>query len=243
MSSEIEDRFTRISTFIEFLNNINISIQDLTKFLALKTFNSYGAFAVYMMRLNTEAQLELMDSFGQTDEQRTGWRVIPLSQEVPATDAVKEDRLIWIADHADWEHFYPHLIEYPDSTNLRTLINAPLYMTGAPIGVLGVMCEKEVKPAPEDISFVDIISGLVSLHVSKQQNRNIQLEERGAYLTKRQVTIIDMMSRQMTNMQIARELGYSESTVRHETMRIYETLQANGRREAVALARKLGLIK
>ncbi len=52
-----------------------------------------------------------------------------------------------------------------------------------------------------------------------------------------------MMSQQMTNMQIARELGYSESTVRHETMRIYEILQTNGRREAVVLARKLGLIK
>jgi DNA-binding CsgD family transcriptional regulator len=105
------------------------------------------------------------------------------------------------------------------------------------------MCENEVKPTSNDISYVDIVAGLVSLHVSKQQNRNIQLEERGAYLTKRQITIIDMMGRQMTNMQIARELGYSESTVRHETMRIYETLQANGRREAVALARKLGLVK
>jgi len=81
------------------------------------------------------------------------------------------------------------------------------------------------------------------LHISKQQNRTAQLEERGAYLTKRQIAIIDMMSQQMTNMQIARELGYSESTVRHETMRIYEILQANGRREAVVLARKLGLIK
>ena len=243
MTVEIEDRFARISTFIEYLNNVNISIQDLTKFLTLKTFNSYSAYAVYMMRLNTEAHLELMDSFGQTDEEKSSWKAIPLSQDLPGTDAVKEDRLVWIADHAEWEHFYPHLVYYPNSTKLRTLINAPLYMTGAPIGVLGIMCDREIKPKPEDLSFVDIIAGLVSLHVSKQQNRNIQLEERGAYLTKRQITIIDMMGRQMTNMQIARELGYSESTVRHETMRIYETLQANGRREAVALARKLGLVK
>ena len=243
MIIEIEDKFTRISTLIEFLNNPNISTQDLTKFLTLKTFNSYGAYAVYMMRLNTEAHLELMDSFGQTEEQRAGWKAVPLDQELPATDTVKEDRLVWIADHSDWENLYPHLIQYPNSTKLRTLINAPLYMSGAPVGVLGIMCENEVKPTSNDISYVDIVAGLVSLHVSKQQNRNIQLEERGAYLTKRQITIIDMMGRQMTNMQIARELGYSESTVRHETMRIYETLQANGRREAVALARKLGLIK
>jgi DNA-binding CsgD family transcriptional regulator len=46
----------------------------------------------------------------------------------------------------------------------------------------------------------------------------------------------------MTNMQIAKELGFSESTIRHETMRIYELLEASGRREAVVIARKLGII-
>ena len=151
--------------------------------------------------------------------------------------------MVWLADHRDWEEFYPHLVEYPDSAGLKTLINYPLHITSAPIGVLGVMCERENKASPEDNSFISIVSGLISLHISKQQNRAAQLEERGAYLTRRQIAIIEMMSQQMTNMQIARELGYSESTVRHETMRIYEILQANGRREAVVLARKLGLIK
>ena len=243
MTIEIEDKFSRINTFIEYLNNSNITTADLCKFLTLKTFHDCGAYAIYITRLNTEAQLEHLESFGLSEENLAGWRKVPLDDDLPITDSIKEDRLIWLADKTDWEQFYPHLVNYPGSSKMRTLINAPLYMTGAPMGVLGIMCENEVKPTPEDISYVDIIAGLVSLHLSKQQNRNIQLEERGAYLTKRQITIIEMMGRQMTNMQIARELGYSESTVRHETMRIYETLQANGRREAVALARKLGLIK
>jgi len=125
---------------------------------------------------------------------------------------------------------------------LKTLVNCPLHLTNAPIGVIGNICKKKNKATPEDNSFVSIFSGLISLHISKQQNRTAQLEERGAYLTKRQGAIVDMMSQQMANMQIARELGYSESTVRHETMRIYEILQANGRRKAIVLARQLGLI-
>ena len=109
------------------------------------------------MKLTTSASLELVANFGQTEEQTQGWKTVSLSHDLPATDAVKEDR--------------------------------------------------------------------------------------GAYLTKRQMIILEMMGRKMTNMQIAKELGYSESTIRHETMRIYALLQASGRREAVVLARKLSLIK
>ncbi len=243
LSKEIQDRFDLINDLVGFLNNPNLTVQDLTKYLTLKTFHIYGAYSVYVYKLNGDAHLELLDNFGQSEEINTGWRTIPLSHNLPATDAVKEDRMVWLSDHRDWEEFYPHLLEYPDSSELKTLVNYPLHITSAPIGVLGVMCEKENKATPEDNSFISIVSGLLSLHISKQQNRTAQLEERGAYLTKRQITIIEMMSQQMTNMQIARELGYSESTVRHETMRIYEILQANGRREAVVLARKLGLIK
>lgn len=243
MTKEIQDRFNLIHELVEYLNNPNLAVEDLTKFLTLKTFHIYGAYSVYVYKLNSDAQLELLNNFGLGEEITAGWRTLPLSQNLPSTDAVKEDRMVWLADHQDWDEFYPHLAEYPDSVNLKTLINSPLHITSAPIGVLGVMCEKENRATPEDNSFVAIVSGLISLHISKQQNRSAQLEERGAYLTKRQIAIIEMMSQQMTNIQIARELGYSESTVRHDTMRIYEILQANGRREAVVLARKLGLIK
>lgn len=243
MSKEIQVRFDLINDLVGYLNNPSLKVEDITQYLTLKTFHIYGAYSVYIYKLNTDAQLELLHNFGQSEEINAGWRTVPLAHNLPATDAVKEDRMVWLADHHDWDEFYPHLVEYPDSQNLKTLINYPLHITSAPIGVLGVMCDHENKATPEDNSFVAIVSGLISLHISKHQNRATQLEERGAYLTKRQIAIIEMMSQQMTNMQIARELGYSESTVRHETMRIYEILQANGRREAVVLARKLGLIK
>lgn len=226
-----------------FLNNPSLTVQEILKFLTLKTFSSCGAYATYAYKLSSEAQLESIDSFGMTPEQNVGWKIIPLEHDVPATDAVKEDRLIWLADKQDWEDHYPHLINYPGSEKLKTLINAPLYLTGAPIGVLGIMCQQEKKGSSDLIAFVDIVAGLVSLHLSKAQTKALQLEERSAYLTKRQIKILEMISNQMTNMQIARDLGYSESTIRHETMRIYELLQASGRREAVAIARKLDLIK
>jgi DNA-binding CsgD family transcriptional regulator len=61
-------------------------------------------------------------------------------------------------------------------------------------------------------------------------------------LTSRQLRVLALMAKGMTNGQIARVLAFSESTVRQETMAIYRTLQVKGRAEAVDYGRTNGLI-
>ena len=45
-----------------------------------------------------------------------------------------------------------------------------------------------------------------------------------------------------TNHQLAQELGFSVSTIRHETMEIYQLLHASDRKEAAEIAIKLNLV-
>lgn len=61
-------------------------------------------------------------------------------------------------------------------------------------------------------------------------------------LTPRQLRVLTLMAKGMTNGQIARVLAFSESTVRQETMAIYRILQVKGRSEAVEQGRLLGII-
>jgi DNA-binding CsgD family transcriptional regulator len=243
LKDSLEERFVLVSELITFLGDPNISFNDLAKYLTLKTFAGCDAKAVYLMNLTKDAHLDLVASFGQSENQLKAWTHIPLDHNVPGTDAIKEDRLVWIADKEEFSEAYPELAKYPEDESMQTLINAPLYVRSSPCGIMGIMCTKTTKATAENIAFIDIIAGLVSLHLGRSFAHNQNLEDRGAYLTKRQITILEFISQQMTNMQIARELGYSESTIRHETMRIYELLQASGRREAVVIARKLNLIK
>ena len=42
------------------------------------------------------------------------------------------------------------------------------------------------------------------------------------------------MREKLTNREIGDELGYSESTIRQETMRIYQILDVDNRRQAAA---------
>jgi len=59
--------------------------------------------------------------------------------------------------------------------------------------------------------------------------------------TPRQLSILGGMVEGKTNHELASELGFSVSTVRHETMRIYQILSVSDRREAAreALERKI----
>ena len=63
----------------------------------------------------------------------------------------------------------------------------------------------------------------------------------GAF-SKRQLLVLKSITDSKTNNVIARELGFSVSTIRHETMRIFEILSVSDRREAAQKAVSLGII-
>jgi DNA-binding CsgD family transcriptional regulator len=64
----------------------------------------------------------------------------------------------------------------------------------------------------------------------------------GTQLSARQLSILHGMVDGKTNHELATELGFSVSTVRHETMRIYQALSVSDRKEAAKMALLLGLV-
>jgi DNA-binding NarL/FixJ family response regulator len=62
-------------------------------------------------------------------------------------------------------------------------------------------------------------------------------------LSDRQLKILGHIQEGQVNLEIAKELMLSESTIRQETVRIYRALGVGNRQEAVKKARSLGLIK
>ena len=61
-------------------------------------------------------------------------------------------------------------------------------------------------------------------------------------LTQRQLSILAGMVEGKTNHELATELGFSVSTIRHETMRIYQALSVSDRKEAAKKALTLALL-
>jgi DNA-binding CsgD family transcriptional regulator len=61
-------------------------------------------------------------------------------------------------------------------------------------------------------------------------------------LTQRQILILRGMVEGKTNHELATEMGFSVSTIRHETMRIYQALSVSDRKEAAKKAIMLSLV-
>ena len=67
-------------------------------------------------------------------------------------------------------------------------------------------------------------------------------ESGSAQLSQRQILILRGMVEGKTNHELATELGFSVSTIRHETMRIYQALGVSDRKEAAKKALMLSLV-
>ena len=61
-------------------------------------------------------------------------------------------------------------------------------------------------------------------------------------LTERELEVLALLSRHLTNKEIAEELVVSPSTVKTHTLNIYRKLDVRGRQQAVARAQELGIL-
>ncbi len=97
---------------------------------------------------------------------------------------------------------------------------------------------------------------LISLYLSfylqnmNETNELIQIpkrtrlwrEKEKPHLSERQRSVLQGLVARKTNNVIASELGFSVSTVRHETIRIFEALGVSNRNEAAQQAQAFGIV-
>jgi DNA-binding CsgD family transcriptional regulator len=238
-----------ISELSLYLSRPEVTPALLAQFLVLRTLEPLGANQTFISSLHNDGMVRPLDAFGFSEEQTAGWQEYPLSAKLPITDCIKNDQLIWLADAKDWELEYPELAKYPGDVRLETFIACSIDIYGAPAAALGIMCKAKISPTPELISFVLAVSAMVALFLSRMTEGRLENPVRpemgasGEFLSLRQMKILDLMAQDFTNPQIAKDLGFSESTIRQESMRIYQILQVTGRKEAIHEARLRNISK
>ena len=137
------------------------------------------------------------------------------------------------------------------STNKQLLVE--LRAKGSTYGWMNVIFTNE-KTSEEKKLIVEVLENYalpISLFLSLTHGQDFSSEkdlgiEKGLpsvdALTKRQLNILKGMVDGKTNHDLATQLGYSVSTIRHETMRIYQALAVSDRREAAQRALEYGWV-
>lgn len=124
---------------------------------------------------------------------------------------------------------------------------------GTVYGWMNIMFSKALDNDQKKAVFDDaqLLSHVISLYLSLTHPQEFSSErdlesEKGIpsvdSLTKRQLSILRGMVDGKTNHDLATQLGYSVSTIRHETMRIYQALAVSDRREAAQRALEYGWV-
>lgn len=118
--------------------------------------------------------------------------------------------------------------------------------------VFAVACADDESNADGCLADLATDTPLISLYLSFLQTRRSiaadgqwgrDTSKASQSLTARQSTILRLMSEGMKNREIAFSIGFSESTVRLETIDIYKKLGVHGRHEAIRVAVRLGLLE
>lgn len=96
--------------------------------------------------------------------------------------------------------------------------------------------------ALEIMGSTDATTGFAARELSVLHQAHSSSHQVPDHLSERQQQILQFMAAGMTNSQIAKRIGFSESTVRQETMVIYRFFGVGGRQDAVRVARSRELL-
>ena len=229
--SERVQGMNEIRSYIEWLS-YHPTPDEITRALVLEHLVAFGACCARIGRLNDDDSLTFIGEYG-FEESRTG-KTFP-----------GEEWRSWNHDAADIA-----LGRNPNHwSEDKKLLMFQMRSRGAMQGHLAIRFSSPV----EDIDRVEAVvleyAIPTSLYLSlshdgrkSSSGQNSSADLGATQLTKRQLSILAGMVEGKTNHELATELGFSVSTIRHETMRIYQALAVSDRKEAAKKALTLSLL-
>ena len=230
---------TQIRKFIEWMS-FHPGMEEIARALATDYLTQFGVKGVRFGLLNSDDSILLLGQYGYPDAMAWRNRNIP-SQEWRAIDSI-DVQLIVSASGQKW-------------TNDSKIFVNTLRDHGVIQGYLIVEFTNPMDDANKQnaANSIDDLCMAIALYLSFQirrsPNQTISInsldevrDSGGAQLTGRQLSILRGMVDGKTNHELAAELGFSVSTVRHETMRVYQALNVSDRKEAAKKALVLGIV-
>ena len=228
-----------IRKFVEWLS-YHPTTEEISRALATDYLAEFAVRSLRFGRLNSDDSITNLGQYGfpDADEYRNRnipsqeWRSFKSAEMAIISGASKEK---WSADSTTYVNtlrdrgvLQGHLI-----VNFHKPISeADKHRTAAAIDDLCI-------PLALYLSFmsrpVGVGLGGVTLPIDSRDAGNAQLSQR-------QILILRGMVEGKTNHELATELGFSVSTIRHETMRIYQALAVSDRKEAAKKALMLSLV-
>ena len=219
---------------------------EVARELVLNYFQNFGATMARLSVTDSDGTLYFVGSFG-FESHLTGTQQ-PLDEWQSRTDEIVKINIR--ADGLGWSesgrYLQARVNDYGDSRGWLKIGFKNGFSNGFSAGIGKADSEQLMQIVKHVVGIY--MTALIRTKDTKQANSaNATTSTNGRKaagreaFSPRQLSILAGMIEGKTNHELASELGFSVSTIRHETMRIYQTLAVSDRREAAreALDRKI----
>ena len=240
-----------VSKFTAFLSTNERTLEEILSHLVLVVLAPLNAEAISIRQLNSGNQVVRIGTWGMPLEMvQPQHGIYNLNEKYPSTDTLRHRTTTYISTLPDWGDDYPLLKEFPYTSGAKSFICIPIEKTDTPVAALGVFSRDVIQPNAEIEAFLRAVGSVFSMYMFRQDSKTHELLRiRGKHtpavvgsavseLTERQQIILRLISEDRTNLAISELLGYSESTIRQETIKIFAKLGCTGRHEAALIYRE-----
>lgn len=242
LSTELPDRVERLTLLAQSLVRTPKS-DELTRLLALRIFDSWSCETVSLLSVKAQGTLTLTSSYGVSPSD-VGHDIV-LSEYPALSTVLSKGGISWGESGARLARLIPQSLH----PRLRgAIVIAPLNRVTIPEQVLILTFAEPLPENPASKPFVAAVVSLLELRLAMMAGTEVRrgtepVAEDNRGFSERQLMILQGIHDGKTNRAIAEELGFSESTIRQETIRIYQSLGVGSRHDAVAVAQEDGLLR
>jgi DNA-binding NarL/FixJ family response regulator len=174
--------------------------------------------------------------------------------KTPVNDCLRENRIVWINTLPNYSQDYELLNSLPVDNKLKTLVAFPLRGSSHLLGAISILSSKKIELDTEIELLIKSLCHMTALRMEITSNSKPKSKESPngespinnnnlSQLTPRQKKILEMLIEKKTNKEIADVLIYSVSTIKQETISIYEKLGLRGREDSYLLQEYVDAIK
>ena len=241
----------QVADFIEYISARDRTLDEILAHVVLRVLTPLDASSCVISELNSEGRVIHLAKFGISQEEYVEYlEGINIRDIHPTTVSIREKKIVLINTLPEVPREFGLLKSIPHPSGSKSMITVPVENAGSPVAGLMFFSDNVIEMSEEIEAFLEAIAKIIALYMyrdakntkrqvlqSNSRESEVSVTARGE-ITDRQKLILQMMSEGRTNASISELLGYSESTIRQDTIKIFAFLGCSGRKEAAAIYRE-----
>jgi DNA-binding NarL/FixJ family response regulator len=219
----------------DFLKQPDINYSDICVFLVHSELLDKKFDATLISQVSKSGLIETAGSFGLSHAKISSWNKIIPNTNHPISVTLRSNSTAVVNTLPIWPKDYCLGEDFEAVEKFKTFICLPIYGNNTIFGALSLFSCKKLSISKSETAFYALIANMLNLRISKingsKIHNNGNLLNPKDILNEREISTFELIKLGKTNGQIAHALGYSESTIRQDTIKIYKKLGITGRQD------------